>query len=219
MTTGATRTIASMANAEGTPEPVRPFAGDAGTGNSTPAGKGTPWGNASARVELVVDAAERASLRLTPPELASTPARFQRADSTSAFRPRDSALFSSTELLEAEARLLERSRTMTAPTLPLAVIQRVTGVPDREGRILGPDQADALTKIAVSGRMLDLLVGPAGTGKTTAMNALRQAWEQQHGKGSVVGLAPSVVAAEILAETLASREWDQPRFKTRAKVT
>ena len=31
MTTGATRTIASMANAEGTPEPVRPFAGDAGT--------------------------------------------------------------------------------------------------------------------------------------------------------------------------------------------
>jgi hypothetical protein len=28
-----------------------------------------------------------------------------------------------------------------------------------------------------------------------------------------------VRAAEILAGILASREWDQPRFKTRAKVT
>jgi kynureninase len=28
-----------------------------------------------------------------------------------------------------------------------------------------------------------------------------------------------VRAAEILAEILKSREWDQPRFKTRSKVT
>jgi kynureninase len=28
-----------------------------------------------------------------------------------------------------------------------------------------------------------------------------------------------VRAAEILADILATREWDQPRFKTRAKVT
>jgi kynureninase len=28
-----------------------------------------------------------------------------------------------------------------------------------------------------------------------------------------------VLAAEILAEILESREWDQPRFKARAKVT
>lgn len=163
---------------------------------------------------LVVDAAERASLRLTPPELASTPARFQRADGTTAFRPRHSALFSSTELLEAEARLLVRSRTMTGPTLPLAVIERITGALDREGRMLGPDQADALTQIAVSGRVLDLLVGPAGTGKTTAMNALRRAWEQQHGKGSVVGLAPSVVAAEVLADDLGIQTENTARWWT-----
>jgi hypothetical protein len=41
---------------------------------------------------MVVDAAERASLRLTPPELASTPARFQRPDGSSAFRPRHGTL-------------------------------------------------------------------------------------------------------------------------------
>ena len=163
---------------------------------------------------MVVDAAERASLRLTPPELASTPARFQRPDGRTAFRPRHSTLYSSSELLEAEARLLERSRTMAGPALPLAVIERVTAAPDRDGRMLGPDQADALTKIAISGRMLDLLVGPAGTGKTTAMNALRRAWEAEYGAGSVVGLAPSVVAAEVLADDLGIKTENTARWWT-----
>lgn len=50
--------------------------------------------------------------------------------------------------------------------------------------------------------MLDVLVGPAGAGKTTAMNTLRRAWETEHGTGTVVGLAPSAVAAQVLAEDL-----------------
>ena len=44
-------------------------------------------------VGLVVDAAERASLRLTPPELASSPAAFRREDGTSVFRPKHSTVF------------------------------------------------------------------------------------------------------------------------------
>ena len=153
-------------------------------------------------VGLVVDAAEAASLRLTPPELASSPAAFRRPDGTSVFRPKHSTVFSSEVLLAAEDRLLERARTMTGPTVPLATVERMTARPDREGRILGPDQADALAKIALSGRMIDVLVGPAGAGKTTAMNALRRAWEHEHGRGSVVGLAPSAVAAQVLADDL-----------------
>jgi ATP-dependent exoDNAse (exonuclease V) alpha subunit len=34
------------------------------------------------------------------------------------------------------------------------------------------------------------------------MNALRRAWEAEHGTGSVVGLAPSAGAAQVLAEDL-----------------
>ena len=34
------------------------------------------------------------------------------------------------------------------------------------------------------------------------MNALRRAWEKQHGAGSVVGLAPSAVAAQVLGDDL-----------------
>jgi conjugative relaxase-like TrwC/TraI family protein len=172
-------------------------------------------------VGMVVDAAEAASLRLTPPELASSPAVFRRPDGTSVFRPKHSAVFSSELLLAAEDRLLERARTTTGPTVSLATVERITARPDRQGRTLGPDQADALAKIALAGRMIDVLVGPAGTGKTTAMNALRRAWEHEHGRGSVVGLAPSAVAAQVLADDLGiatenTAKWLDTHERTRA---
>ena len=44
------------------------------------------------------------ALRLTPPELALTPVRFQRPDGSSAFRPRHGTLYSSEALLDAEKR-------------------------------------------------------------------------------------------------------------------
>ncbi|WP_293787165.1 MobF family relaxase, partial [uncultured Aeromicrobium sp.] len=153
-------------------------------------------------VGMIADAAEQASLRLTPPELASSPVAFRRPDGTSVFRPRHSTVFSSTLLLEAEDRLLHLAGTRTGPVVDVEVVERVVSKPDREGRVLGADQADALTKIAVSGRVVDVLVGPAGAGKTTAMNALRRSWEKQHGQGSVVGLAPSAVAAQVLGDDL-----------------
>lgn len=151
---------------------------------------------------MIADAAENVSLRLTPPELAVSPPEFQRADGTSVFRPRYSALYSSQELLDAEDRLLERSRRTDAPGVPLATVEDVAARPDARGRVLSVDQAEAITAIAVSGRTVDVLVGPAGAGKTTAMTALRAAWEAEHGPGSVVGLAPSAAAAEVLAGDL-----------------
>lgn len=53
-----------------------------------------------------------------------------------------------------------------------------------------------------SGRVVDVLVGPAGTGKTTTMAAVRAVWETRFGAGSVIGLAPSAAAAAVLAEDL-----------------
>ncbi|WP_017792474.1 MobF family relaxase [Leucobacter salsicius] len=153
-------------------------------------------------IGMVVAAAEAVSIRLTPPELASSPAVFRRSDESSVFRPKNSTVFSSGQLLDAEERLLQLAHTTTGPTVSLETVERVTRKPDREGLVLGEDQATALTEIAVSGRVVDLLVGPAGAGKTTAMNALRRVWEKEHGQGSVVGLAPSSSAAQVLAEDL-----------------
>lgn len=118
-------------------------------------------------VSMVADAAEQVSLRLTPPDLVSSPLSFRRGDGTSVFRPRHSTIFSSEMQLQAEDRLLDRARTLTGPTVPLTTVEKITSRPDHEGRMLGADQADALTRIAVSGRLLDVLVGPAGAGNTT----------------------------------------------------
>ncbi|WP_438940516.1 MobF family relaxase [Jiangella anatolica] len=153
-------------------------------------------------IGLVVDAAERESLRLTPPELAPSPAAFQRPDGTTVFRPKHSTVFSSHQLLAAEDRLLDRSRDTTGPALALGTIEAVTRRRGRNRQRLDAHQAAALTAIAMSGRVIDVLVGPAGTGKTTAMHALRRAWEREHGPGSVVGLAPSAAAADVLAGEL-----------------
>ena len=76
------------------------------------------------------------------------------------------------------------------------------GHPARPGPPTAIDQALAVEQIATSGRRLDVLVGPAGTGKSTTMAGLRAAWEAEHGAGSVLGLAPSAAAAEVLAEEL-----------------
>lgn len=116
---------------------------------------------------MVADAAEQASLRLTPPELATSPVEFRRLDGTSVFRPKHSTLFSSDTLLAAEDRLLQRARTTTGPSIDLATVETITSKPDAEGRMLGPDQAAALASVAVSGRVVDVLAGPAGAGNTT----------------------------------------------------
>ncbi|CAN7380820.1 relaxase domain-containing protein [Microbacterium foliorum] len=152
-------------------------------------------------VGLIVDGAEAASLRLTPPELASSPATFRRADGESVFRPKASTVYSSEAVLAAEDRLLAFAEQRTAPTVDLAAVERASRASGKR-RALSADQLDALAKVAVSARVVDVLVGPAGAGKTTTMSALRQAWESSHGRGSVVGLAPSAAAAQVLGEEL-----------------
>ncbi|MET0715826.1 MAG: MobF family relaxase [Mycetocola sp.] len=156
-------------------------------------------------VKLVVDAAENASLRITPPDLASSPEEFRRDDGTSVFRAKYSAVFTSTELLDAESRLLDRVADRTGPQVAQTTLRAVVRTQLPGGGVLSDDQLAALAAIVSSGRVLDLLVGPAGAGKTTTMNALRRAWEARHGEGSVVGLAPSAAAAQVLGEDLRIR--------------
>ena len=151
--------------------------------------------------DQICDAAEARSLRLTPDQM-SVPEAFQRPDGSSRFRPRHMSVHTSQDLFDAETRLTELAESFTAPVVTYATVDRIVHQSDRQGRMLGPDQGDAMTKIATSGRVIDVLVGPAGAGKTTALASLRAAWEHEHGEGSVVGLAPSATAAAVLGEDL-----------------
>jgi conjugative relaxase-like TrwC/TraI family protein len=150
-------------------------------------------------VGLVVDAAQLRSVVLTPPELATSPIRFQREDGTSRFRPRHGEKYSSAAVLEAEARLLARAEKVTAPTVAASFAARAAAT----GKVqLSAQQRRAVENICQSGRQVDVLVGPAGAGKTTTMRALRAAWAAERGRGSVVGLAPSAAASQALADDL-----------------
>ncbi|MHB1738272.1 MAG: AAA family ATPase [Actinomycetes bacterium] len=65
---------------------------------------------------------------------------------------------------------------------------------------LAPDQRAAAEAVITSGHLLDVLVGPAGSGKTTTLAALTSGWSQN--LGPVVGLAPSATAAHTLSSSL-----------------
>jgi hypothetical protein len=153
--------------------------------------------------ERTADLAETLALRLSAPELHHTPARFRHADGTSKFRGTGTAIFTTRALLDAESRLLAAGRVTTGPAVQRTIVAAVAeaNLPGKDYP-LSTDQAVAVEQVATSGRVLDVLVGPAGTGKTSSMAGLRAMWEQQHGAGSVIGLAPSAAAAEALADEL-----------------
>ena len=67
---------------------------------------------------------------------------------------------------------------------------------------LAEDQVEAIVGIATSPQPVQVLVGPAGTGKTTTMQVLAGAWTTAYGAGSVIGLAPSAIAAAGLGQAL-----------------
>jgi conjugative relaxase-like TrwC/TraI family protein len=146
--------------------------------------------------QRAVDLALGDARLLSPPELCHTPERFRRPDGTSRFRATGHEVYTTPAIMEAEARLLDAARQTDAPTVPTTIVTTVL-----DGRV-SLDQAVAVEGVATSGRLVDVLVGPAGSGKTTTMAALRALWETEHGPGSVIGLAPSAAAAEVLGDEL-----------------
>ena len=118
-------------------------------------------------------------------------------------RLRDPVVYATVEVLDAETRLLEASRSLDGPAVDPSVAEQALrdDVPG-EGHPLSGDQRDAVRAVVTSPRVVDVLVGAAGTGKTAAMRGVRAAWEAQFGPGSVAGLAPSAAAADVLADAV-----------------
>jgi conjugative relaxase-like TrwC/TraI family protein len=154
-------------------------------------------------VLAIADSAVGAAVLLDTPELRSVPGFLRRHDGTSHFTSSAHHHYSSHLILDAESRLLAAGVKRGASTVSHAVIERVTAelLPGRD-IVLSTDQSTAVSDIATSGRMLDLLSAPAGSGKTTTMSGLKVAWEAEHGAQSVLGLAPSAAAAEVLGHEL-----------------
>ena len=110
------------------------------------------------------------------------------------------ALFTTTEMLAAEKALLDASEREISAALSRDHLRDSAWRSAMRLDILAEDQAAAVGAILTSGRALDALVGPAGSGKTTTLAVLTRAWSQYF--GPVIGLAPSASAARTLSDAL-----------------
>jgi hypothetical protein len=179
-------------------------------------------------------------ISLEAPELAETPETLRRADGRSIYNPHDRALYTTRPQLDAEEQLLAAAGQDGGPAAdPDAAAAALGGTraelaalpgrfrpgtaptpgPGGTGRSwvdgLRDDQAAAVYGILTSGRPADVLVGPAGTGKSRTMGTLSHLWHHLTG-GQVIGVATAENAAQVLAAEGLDTAWNIAMFLTLA---
>ena len=154
------------------------------------------------RVEAAVSIAlsDHVSIALGPPDDGiPEPEELQRRDGSSVFSVAGTQLYTSSHVLDAEARLIQAAsrtdgRRVSEQIVELSVLEAQIHRPMNEA------QESFIRDFATSGRRVQLALAPAGTGKTTALGVLAQTWREDG--GTVVGLAPSAAAAAQLRSAL-----------------
>ena len=158
---------------------------------------------------------------LSAPEWPRVPDGLRRADGESVFRPHGAERYASQAQLTLEERLLAQAQEPGAPHLDRAVggaaARRGRGAapgaaparaghqrrrPESTGSGLRMDQAAAAWYVLTSPRRAEVMVGPAGTGKTRTAIEMARAW-QQAGIGPVVALTASSNARNVLRDEAA----------------
>lgn len=160
-----------------------------------------------ALVDQIVTATLDKAVSLTP-DRSRAP---EGADNTVNLRDRSvfdhqvhSGVYTTEQVMTDEEHLISRVTATGAPTL--------SGHPDHvevlenwrtdDGHGLSADQMDASKHVLSSDAGISAIIGPAGTGKSTTMGAITDTWHSVHGNQSVIGLAPSAVAAGVLGDEI-----------------
>ncbi|GAA5192287.1 hypothetical protein GCM10023346_13910 [Arthrobacter gyeryongensis] len=159
----------------------------------------------NALIDAVATAAEAQSVPLNEYRY-SVPADTQPdlcLGSQSIFDFHGARLYTDAGTLACEETVMEARNDDGGPAVGAAVAMEALASYNHLGRFgLHSDQRAAAAEVLLSGNWLDAVVGPAGTGKTTTLGAIRAAWETQFGAGSVIGLAPAAASAEVLGREL-----------------
>ena len=158
----------------------------------------------------LADAAEDLAVRLTPkPDTTDLPDDLQLANGDSAFGRPGSTRYASANQLAAENRLRAAMVLRGATRFSEHEAQQVIDRFAQSGRTLGVDQAAALHGVLTSGARVEVLCAAPGTGKSFVVGTLADAWthigdDTEQGPafsgGRVFGLAPSQIAAAVLAD-------------------
>jgi len=139
------------------------------------------------------------------------PQELRRPDGEPVFTEHAAGRYTSQAVLDAEHRLVNATRTPTAAGLSgPAVAAALDGFEAHAGTVLDAGQRDLVTAFACDGRLLLAGIGPAGSGKTTAMRALAHALRQ--GGQRLVPLATSAASADVLGRELGVRAENLHKF-------
>ncbi|MDP9118133.1 MAG: relaxase domain-containing protein [Actinomycetota bacterium] len=120
----------------------------------------------------------------------------------SRFVGRGTEIYTTPEIIDAEQRLRAAGRLSAGPVAAIAHDADSEFAVTDANPSAQDQEMEAVNAIATSGRHVDVFLGRAGEAKTTTLARLRTVWEQEHGAGSVIGLAPSVAAAEGLSASI-----------------
>ncbi|MDX2650397.1 MobF family relaxase, partial [Streptomyces sp. PA03-1a] len=161
----------------------------------TLAGATAPPGVADAIADRALAGAE--CVELTPPDLHPGLPELTRADGESAYRGIGSRTYTTASLLAAEERLVAAAGRGVVAPVGREIFARVA---EEHGGGLDAGQRELAAAFATSDRLLLAGIGPAGSGKTSAMRLLARAVDATGGR--LVPLAPSACAAAVLGTDL-----------------
>ncbi|MBK8460765.1 MAG: relaxase domain-containing protein, partial [Micropruina sp.] len=141
------------------------------------------------------------SVLLTGPgDDVEVPDMLRRDDGSSVYSIASSSRYTSPALLAAEARVVAAAGRLDGARVPADIVEDTIAASAAAGVPLNAGQCALVQAMATSGARVQLAIAPAGTGKTTAMAALAQAWTSAGGE--VLGLAPSAAAAAVLGDSI-----------------
>ncbi|WP_328814295.1 MobF family relaxase [Rhodococcus sp. NBC_00297] len=166
-----------------------------------------PTERIDALVEAITDAAcaEGTSIDLSgaadvDPAAEIAPQAMRRRDGLDVHTRHESQLMTTAAVLDAEARIVALAQRDDGVAVADEHVEMALLESAANGRDLNAGQRSLVRAMATSGAKLQLALAPAGTGKTTAMNALTRSW--QNAGGRVVGFAPTAAAAAVLRQDI-----------------
>ncbi|MET7843677.1 MobF family relaxase [Streptomyces sp. NPDC005356] len=132
-------------------------------------------------------------VRLTAKNLVPLPPELQRDDGLSVYARHGARRYATEAHLQREGRIIEKATELGAPALAREVIDRAVAEAG-----LNEGQEAAFRSILASGRRMEVIAAPAGTGKSRLAGALHDVWTQE--MGPVIGLTVSQRAARVLSD-------------------
>jgi len=150
--------------------------------------------------QVVTHVLDNRSVSVETPDTVVEPPALRRPDGESVYTVHGAQRYTSRRILDAEGVVLAGARRTDGRRVDPVRVGIVLAEAAANGRPLDPSQSTLVTDLVTSGARVQVAIAPAGTGKTTTMRALAEAWRDSG--GHVLGLAPSAVAARELAAAL-----------------